>query len=130
MTICQRCDELLDELTRVRAELVAAREEVSARTWERDHAILGYRRVSADLLTLQAAQSDDPTDLLAALAAHPATDGPSGVGSGTTCDRGTVGCYACDECICHGCYGHESDGCMCPQPELASGETTNDLPDL
>lgn len=26
-----------------------------------------------------------------------------------TCNRGTWGCDACDECECHGCYSHAGD---------------------
>lgn len=29
------------------------------------------------------------------------------------CDKGTVGCDACEHCICHRCYGHENEGCTC-----------------
>lgn len=35
-----------------------------------------------------------------------------------TCNKGTVGCDACEFCVCHSCYGHREDkGCTC-------GETT------
>lgn len=51
---CPRCDELLDELTRTRGELGAAREDASERRWERDHAVLAYERVRGELQALQA----------------------------------------------------------------------------
>lgn len=52
---CRRCDELLDELARTRDELGAVRENLSERTWERDHAIAGYRQVCEELRTVRLA---------------------------------------------------------------------------
>lgn len=53
MTCAKHCDDLLDELTRLRAELTEARKQVEARTWERDHAVASYQRLLRDYTDLQ-----------------------------------------------------------------------------